>query len=183
MRPLLVLSLASALVACKSKEETPMAAKPAEPPSVPETTKLQPGTTASGIDMSKLGGQLKKEAENRPKGVITVEQVFESLGKVDLKVERTKQIVALTAAASYCANGRVDNIVVVVCEYPTAAEAETGLQAMVKKWGTMAPNALRKLNGATMLTVVTGNPADADRVSKIVSTFAALSPRSNSSGS
>src|SRR5262245_7228241 len=180
MRSLLVLSLA--LVACKSKEETP-AANSVEPPSVPETTRLQPGTTASGIDMSKLGGQLKKEAESRPKGVITVEQVWDALGKIDFKVERTKQVVALTAAASYCANGRINNIVVVVCEYPTAGEAQTGLQAVEKKWGTMAPNAVRKLNGATMLTVVTGNPADADRVSKIVSTFAALSPHSTSSGS
>src|SRR5262249_44289112 len=99
MRPLLVLSLVSAVVACKSKEETP--SKPAEPAMVPETTTVKPGTTASGIDLSKLGGQLKKEAENRPKGVITVEQVFDAIDKPEHKTTRRKQILALTAGASY----------------------------------------------------------------------------------
>src|SRR5262245_20280155 len=156
MRPLLVLSLASALVACKSKEETPSAAKPAEPPSVPETTRLQPGTTASGIDLSRLGGQLKKESENRPKNVITAEQVFDAIDKTDHKTTRRKQILALSAGASYCADARTEGgPIVVVCEYTSAQEAEQNTKLIEQKYGdAMGPNAIRKIRGSTVLTVV-----------------------------
>jgi hypothetical protein len=178
MRSLLVLCLV--VGACKSKETDAPASKPAEPPSVPESTKLQPGTTASGIDLSKLGGQLKKEAENRPKGVITSEQVFDALDKAGVTTSRRQQILALSAGAAYCADARTDKgPAVVVCEYTSAAEAEQNLKLIEQRFA-MGANAVRKLHGATMLTVV---GPKSDTTDKILSTFAALEPRTASSGS
>ncbi len=177
MRPLLVLCLVFG--ACKSKDtEQPPAAKPAEPPSVPETTKLQPGTTASGLDLSKLAGELQKESQSRPKGVISVEQVWDALDKVDIKVERKKQILGLPVAASYCADARTtDKIVVIVCEYPTARDAEQGKQMTEDKYRAMNPNAIRRVNGGTVLTIVAGgNAAQSAHIDKIVATFSALAP-------
>jgi hypothetical protein len=184
MRSLLVLSFVSALVGCKSKEADAPAPKPAEPPMVPETTPLRPGSTASGIDLSKLAGQLKKESETRPKGIISVEQVWEALDKVDIKVERKKQILGLPVAASYCADARTsDKIVVIVCEYRSAREAEEGKRMTEDKYRAMNPNAIRRVNGGTVLTIVAGgNPAQTAHIDKIVETFSALSAREQSSG-
>ena len=177
MRSLLVLCLV--LGACKSKETEAPAPKPAEPPSVPESTRLQPGTTASGIDLSRLGGQLKKEAMNRPSGVITTEHGFVALDKAGVTTSRRQQILALSAGAAYCADARTENgPVVVVCEYTSAGEAEQNLKLIEKRF-PMA-NAIRKLHAATMLTVVGPKTPATD---KIVSTFAALEPRTASSGS
>lgn len=179
MRSLLVLCLVFG--GCKSKDTEPSAAaKPAEPPSVPETTKLQPGTTASGIDLSKLGGQLKREAENRPKGVISTEQVFDALDRAGVTTSSRQQILALSAGAAYCADARTQNgPAVVVCEYTSAADAEQKLKLIEQRFAR-ATNAIRKLHGATMLTVV-GPKTDA--TDKIIATFAALEPRTASSGS
>jgi len=182
MRSLLVLCLV--LGGCKSKESDapapkPAPAKPADPPSVPETTKLQPGTTASGIDLSKVGGQLKKEATNRPAGVITSDQVFDALDQAGVTTSRRQQILAVAAGAAYCADARTEKgPVVVICEYTSAGEAEQNLKLIEKRF-PMA-DAIRKLHGATMLTVVGPKTPATD---KILSTFAALEPRTARSGS
>ena len=182
MRSLLVLCLVFG--GCKSKDTDAPAAKPAEPPSVPETTPLPPGSTASGINLAKLAGQLKKESESRPKGVISVEQVWDALDKADIKVDRKKQILGLPVAAAYCADARTaDKIVVIVCEYPTARDAEAGERMTADKYRAMNPNAIRRVNGGTVLTIVAGgNPAQTPHIDKIVATFSALTARSQSSG-
>jgi len=176
MRPLIVISLC-ALMACKGKEEAPPAAKPAEPAMVPETTEMPaPGTTASGINLSKLSGQLKSESSSRPNIPITVEKVWAALDGAGVPVDRKKQILGLTVAANYCADARTaDKIVVVVCEYPDPKSAEEAKKRTEEKFGKMSPNAIRRVNGATVLTIVSGgNVTQSPNIDKIVSTFTAL---------
>jgi hypothetical protein len=181
MRPLIVIPLC-ALLACKGKQEAPPSAKPAEPAMVPETTEMPaPGTTASGINLAGLNGELKKEAEHRPKSVVTVEQVLDALEKQGFKAEQKQQLLALSGAASYCADARVGGgVIVVICEYESPEHATRGRQAIEKRYAAGSKDTIRKINGATMLTVVSPDPAQAKRVDQIVSTFAALSPSSGS---
>ena len=182
MRSLIVISLC-ALMACKGKDEAPPAAKPAEPAMVPETTEMPaPGTTASGINLAGLTGELKKEAEHRPKGAVTVEQVFDALEKQGIKPEQKQQLVALSGAASYCADARVGGgVIVVVCEYENPEHAMRGKEAIEKRYNkAVSKDTIRKINGATMITVVSADPAQSNRVDQIVSTFSALTPSSGS---
>jgi hypothetical protein len=175
MRPLLVIAI-YALVACKAKEEAPPTPKPAEPTMVPENVPPPPpGTTASGIDLSKLGGQLKYEAAHRPHSGITVEQVFAALAQHGIEVERQKQLLGKTVAAGYCADARTpDGLVVVICEYDSASSAEEKTKLVEKRFAVVTPNATRKINGATVLTVVHSPGATGGRIDQIISIFAAL---------
>lgn len=143
---------------------------------VPENTPMPPpGTTASGIDLSKLGGLLKYEAEHRPGGTITAEQVFAALAQHDIKVERQKQLLGKTVAASYCANARTqESLVVVVCEYGSATSAEESTKLVEKRYAPVTPNATRKINGATVLTVVHAPGATGGQIDQIIATFTAL---------
>lgn len=163
--------------ACKSRsneEAKPTAATQAEPATVPETTAMPaPGTTASGINISGLGDQLKKEATHRPASGVTSEQLFDALDKAGLKTTDRKQVLGMTVNASYCANSRVDKLTVVVCEYPDVAVAQSSTKIIEKRFAAAAPTFTRSIHGPTVLTVIHGGNTSSV-VDRIISTFTAL---------
>ena len=176
MRPLIAISLC-ALMACKGKDEAPPAAKSAEPAMVPETTEMPaPGTTASGINLSGLGDQLKKEAASRPHSGITVEQAFEALDKAGIATSPRKQLLGMAINARYCANTHLQHgLAVVVCEYTDDKTAESSTKIVEQRFGAATSNVIRKVRGSTMIAVMgVDRKTNGSDVDKILATFSTL---------
>lgn len=180
MRTSLFLFVVVAAVGCKKSEDaapasgSAMAApKPADPPPSPVAEEpMAPGSTASGIDISRLGPKLEYEKTHRGAGPST-DKVFEALQKAGYAMEERKQILAATANASYCENARVAGLVVVVCEYGSEKDATAGKASVDKKWAALNPNLERVVHGASVITIVHGGNKTAD-VPKILAAVNAV---------
>lgn len=169
-------------VGCKKSEDaapasgSAMAApstQPAVPPPSPVAEEpLAPGSTASGIDISKLGPRLEFEKTHRGAGP-TTDKVFDALQKAGYTMEERKQVLASTANASYCENARVAGLVVVVCEYGSEKAAVAGKADIDKKWATLSPSLERVVHGASVITIVHGGNRTAD-VPKILAAVNAV---------
>lgn len=145
----------------------------ASPPPPAPTTTSAPGST-NLAPLAGLATRLHSEATQRPAVKVTAEQLFSALGERGITLASTKQVLAATAQAAYCALGVTrDNIAVAVCEYPTASDAQAGKQLLDTRYARLVPDAVRVLNGNTLLTVANGSkrPTVRDRV---LETFASL---------
>jgi len=158
-----------ALAACKRAETQP---PPPAPPPV-ATTQGAPGST-NLAPLAGLATRLHSEAAQRPAATVTAEQLFAALTQRGVTLATTKQVLAATAQASYCALGVTpDAIAIAVCEYTSPAEARAGKRLLDTRYARLVPDAVRTINGTTVLTVANGSkrPAVRDRVLK---TFASL---------
>ena len=161
-----------ALAACKS-DSRPAAAPPPLPPAKPapvaETVPSTGGVPGSQnlAPLANLATRMHDESSQRPHVKITAEAVFDALTKDGITLASTKQVLAATAAASYCALGVTDDsIAIAVCEYASADAARAGKRLLETRYAKLVPDAVRALNGNTLVTVANGAhvPARRDQV-------------------
>jgi hypothetical protein len=164
MRSLLVVL---ALGACSHRETK---APPPPPPAAPQTQGI-PGSQDLA-PLANLGVRLDTEAKHRPLVKVPAEKLFAALAKQGITLASHHQVLATTANASYCDLGVTkDTVAIAVCEYPSHAAAEQGKQLMDTRYAKLVPNAVRSINGSTLVTVAGTQTAERDEV---IHTFLAL---------
>jgi hypothetical protein len=136
--------------ACKG-DAPPPAPAPAPAPATPPAPEHMERTDDV---MAKIAVVLEHERAQRPNPGPTVEAVF---GKLGVDPAATKQVVAATVRARYCANGPIDGATIAVCEYASPAEAAAGRDQTRATFAALEPTRLIVIRGATMITV-TGRP-------------------------
>ena len=101
------------------------ASKPVPPvaPAVDTATKEALSPLARG---NSLVGQLADEAAARPAETVHAEQIVERLARDGIMLGNSQQSVARTHGASYCVNTRNESLYLLICEYKTTADLETG---------------------------------------------------------
>ncbi len=153
-----------ALAACK-REPAPTPAAPPSAPSAP-TTAGAPGSQ----NLAPLAGiavRMHEEAAQRPAVKVSADKLFDALAARGIELTSKKQVLAATAQASYCALGVTrESIAVAVCEYASQDAARAGKQLLDSRYAKLVPDAVRSLNGTTLVTVAngTGHPAVRDQV-------------------
>jgi phenylpyruvate tautomerase PptA (4-oxalocrotonate tautomerase family) len=161
MRTLRTTCFVLALAACK-REPAPA---PSAPPPAP-TTVGAPGSQ----NLAPLAGiavRMHEEAASRPAVSVTAEELFDALAARGIELQSKKQVLAATAQASYCALGVTrESVAIAICEYASQDAARAGKELLDSRYGRLVPDAVRSLNGATLVTVAngTGHPAVRDRV-------------------
>lgn len=167
-----------ALAACKTQRTAPHAdtrpttAAPARPIGAP-TTMGAPGS-ANLAPLAQLGSALQREHTQRPTVKVTPEALFAALRARGIELASEKQVLAATAAASYCALGVTrESIAIAVCEYATEDAARAGKQHMDTRYAKLVPDAVRRLNGNTLVTVANGT-GHRDVRDRVLETFASL---------
>lgn len=161
MRTTLILALALSLAACKRARSRDAA--PAGAPAAVAATATRPPPSP---EMRTLSGRLAFEAAHRPTGTARVEDVVATLGRAGVALTDTKQYLAATAGASYCAGGRTaDGLAVAVCEYADAAAAAAGRAHVERQFAALAADRKIVVRGATTLTTTAppGAPLAATR--------------------
>ena len=162
MRTLHTTCFVLALAAC-SRTEQPA---PTPPPASAPTTIGAPGSQ----NLAPLAGiavRMNEESAQRPPVKVTAEAVFDALAARGISLTSKKQVLAATALASYCALGvTAESIAIAVCEYASQAAARAGKQLLDTRYTKLVPDAVRSLNGSTLVTVAngTGHPAVRDQV-------------------
>ena len=163
MRTLLTISFVVALAACK-RDRTPPS--PAREPELVATSTGAPGSQ----DLAPLAGiaaRMHEESAHRPAVKVTAEQLFRALTDRGVTLTRQQQVLAATAQASYCKLGiTIENVAIAVCEYASRDAARAGKQLLDTRYAKLVPDAVRSLNGNTLVTVAngTGHPAVRDQV-------------------
>lgn len=164
MRTLHTISFVLALAACNRTPE-PAPSPTASPVSSPTT----PGAPGSQ-NLAPLAGiavRMHEEAAQRPAASVTAERLFDALTARGIELASKKQVLAATAQASYCALGVTrESIAIAVCEYASQDAAVAGKEFLDARYAKLVPDAVRSLNGNTLVTVAngTGHPAVRDRV-------------------
>jgi hypothetical protein len=161
--------------ACKHDTAPPPAPAPApqtQPALAADTTGV-PGTKdLAGLQA--LPPMMNAEAAHRPAVAVPAEKLFDALAQHGVDVANKHQVLAKTAAASYCMLGTADGTIgVAVCEYPSHDAALAGQKLMDERYKKLVPDAVRAINGSTLVTVANAEhkPAVRDRV---LETFKAL---------
>jgi hypothetical protein len=151
---------------------------PSPPPTTVEPAPAQDTIGQPGSqDLAPLAGlpaQLGDESQHRPHSKVTVEHVFDALGAKGITLVTRHQVLASAAAASYCALGVTqDTIAIAVCEYPSHEAAVAGRSMMASHYARLVPDAVREINGNTLVTVA--NAAQhRDVRDRVLDTFKAL---------
>ena len=161
--------------ACHKREAPPPAAvAPALAAPVMAEEKIgQPGTTDVGA-LAQLPNMLGSEAKDRPQVKVTVEKLFSALDAKGIKMKAQHQVLAATAGASYCSLGvTADTIAIAVCEYPTPAAAIAGEKMMNTRYAKATPDAVREVNGNTLVTIANAS-SHHDVRDQVIETFKAL---------
>ena len=165
------------VAACNHHEAAPPPA-PEQPPAA-----AQPGLAADtqGVPGSKdlqglaaLPPLMTDEAAHRPAVKIPIEKLFDALAKNGVPLAATRQVLARTAGAAYCMLGVTkDTIAIAACEYPSHDAAVAGEKLLDTRYKKLVPDAVRAVNGSTLVTVANADshPAERDRV---FATFKAL---------
>lgn len=160
-----------AIAACKRGD-----APPPPPQPVPPTVDESPGPVGSK-DLAGLAGiaaQLHDESHQRPAVKVKVEALFDALAANGITLTTTRQVLAATAAADYCALGvTAESVAVAVCEYKTLDAARAGKKLLETRYAKLVPDAVRALNGTTLLTVANGTSHREVR-DRVLDTFATL---------
>jgi hypothetical protein len=166
---LLALVFASA---CHRKEAPPAPAV-AEAPTIAEDKIGQPGTVDTGT-LGQLPNMLGGEAKDRPQTKVSVEHLFSALDAKGIKLVTQRQVLAAVAAASYCSLGVTkDTVAIAVCEYKTHEEAVAGAKMMDARYAKLTPDAVREVNGNTLVTVANASQ-HRDVRDQVLETFKAL---------
>jgi hypothetical protein len=123
----------------------------AEPsPPLPAASPRAPAMTG----MKTLASQLQREAAGRPNIALSADAIVAALADAGHPVDHRRQYLALTARAAYCSGGKTaGGLAIVVCEYPSAAAAETGRQHVTRTFPMPAGARSIAVNGATTLTL------------------------------
>lgn len=170
MRTTILFVLATA--ACSRSDVPAPSPQPSPPPAVDES----PGPVGSK-DLAGLAGiaaRLHDESHQRPAVKVKAEALFEALATRGIALTSTKQVLAATAAADYCALGvTAESVAVAVCEYKTLEAARAGKKLLETHYGKLVPDAVRALNGTTLLTVANGT-SHRDVRDRVLDTFATL---------
>jgi len=161
-------------VACKHQEPAPAPAPaPAAQPGLAADTQGVPGSK----DLQGLGALpplMTEEAAHRAPVKIPVEKLFDALAKGGVELASKHQVLARTAGAAYCMLGVTkDTIAIAACEYPSHDAAVAGEKLLDTRYKKLVPDAVRAVNGSTLVTVANADshPAVRDRVFE---TFKAL---------
>ena len=105
---------------------------------------------------------------------VTVEKLFAALDAKGVKLAAQHQVLASAAAASYCQLGVTpDTVGIAVCEYPSHEAALAGRKMMDSRFAKLVPDAVREVNGATLVTVANASQHVAVR-DQILTTFRTL---------
>lgn len=171
------LCLVLALAACKAEAHQPAPAS--SPPvagqkldGIPST----PGAPGSQnlAPLAGLATKMRDEAAQRPQVKVNAEAVFDAVTKRGIALISTKQVLAATAAASYCALGVTeDSMAIAVCEYASKDAARAGKRMLDTHYAKLVPDAVRALNGNTLVTVANGAHVPARR-DQVLDTFRSL---------
>jgi hypothetical protein len=133
----------------------------------------QPGST-NLAPLAGLPHELDDETAHRPAVKVTVEKLFAALDAKGVKLAAQHQVLAAAAAASYCQLGVTpDTIGIAVCEYPSHEAALAGRKMMDSRFAKLVPDAVREVNGATLVTVANASQHVAVR-DQILTTFRTL---------
>jgi hypothetical protein len=158
------------LFACKHEAKQVPAS--IEPPMTASSTGV-PGTQDLA-PLGRLAPKMAAEAGARPTVKVPVEKLFDALKNHGVEILSQHQVLATTAAASYCMLGVTkDTIAIAVCEYPTHDAALAGEKLLDARYKKLVPDAVREVNGNTLVTVANAehHPSVRDRV---FDTFKAL---------
>jgi hypothetical protein len=177
MRRLLVLALA----ACSSSSAPKPA--PAEQAPIPQAAPVAPvgSDTTQGVPgsqdlagLNRVMSELQREQKDRPSVKVTAEKLFGALTDKGVKFASQKQVLATTAQAEYCALGVTeDNIGIAVCEYSSERAARDGKKLLDTHYAKLVPDAERRINGATLVTVANGRSHREVR-DRVIETFLSL---------
>ena len=156
-----VATLAVALLAVSScgREPRPRTAQKSASPSasdeVASTVAAQtPAAEAPPSPQPSVFERLVAEADTRPSGTVTVEDVVAALAAAGDPTDHQQQVLASPLGASYCAvletrSGQVLS----VCEFESPAAARAGLELSRSRFDRLIPGRRFELNGSTLLTV------------------------------
>lgn len=164
--------VAICLLASCRRSDSPKPAPQAEPVAAVEQVG-QPGST----NLTALAGlprALEEETGHRPATKVPVERVFAALQDKGIALTTQHQVLASAASASYCSLGvTADTIAIAVCEYPTHEAALAGRKMMDSHYAKLVPDAVREINGNTLVTVANAS-AHRDVRDRVIDTFKAL---------
>jgi hypothetical protein len=160
-------------IACKHDATPPAAAPPPAQPALAADTQGVPGTKdLEGL--ARLPPMMSAEASHRPAVKVPVEKLFDSLAQHGVKLANQHQVLAKTAAASYCMLGVTpDTIAIAACEYPSHEAAVAGEKLLDDRYHKLVPDAVREINGSTLVTVANAEHHPAVR-ERVLETFRAL---------
>lgn len=150
---------------------------PPQPQPVAATDQIdqigQPGST-NLAPLAGLPHELDDESAHRPATKVPVERVFSALKERGVTLAAQHQVLATAANAAYCSLGvTADTIAIAVCEYATHADAVEGKRLMDSHYAKLVPDAVREINGNTLVTVANAS-AHRDVRDRVLETFKAL---------
>jgi hypothetical protein len=165
MRSTLALVLVASLAGCKPDSPSSGSgfASPTAPAAVatgsgpaPTPAPIDPKPTPSGSGpVEKIFAQMAKEKQSRPGRKPTVEEVYAAIARAGVTFDESKQVVAMSAGARYCVTAsNKAGLIVVVCEYESAADAERLAQMLIDKYQKLAPTRTFAIKGSTSIQVV-----------------------------
>lgn len=164
--------VAICLASCSNKSQNPAPAPEPVAVAAPEQVG-QPGST----NLTALAGlpqALEEETGHRPATKVPVERVFSALEDKGIALTTKHQVLASAASASYCSLGvTADTIAIAVCEYPSHEAALAGRKLMDSHYAKLVPDAVREVNGNTLVTVANAS-AHRDVRDRVIDTFKAL---------
>ncbi len=173
MRSFISLSIVLALAACKHHEAAPPAPA-AKPQDLGAPTAVGVPGSQNLAGLSELGTRLSQESSHRPTVKVTPEHLFGALAERGITLAAQHQVLASTAGASYCTLAvTVDNIAIAVCEYPSQKDAIAGEHLMNTRYKQLVPDAVREINGNTLVTVANAS-SNRDVRDRVIETFKSL---------
>lgn len=170
------LTLLALLAGCGRDRVEQDLAPPVAPPLATSAAEARPMEPSH--DLTALRTQLEWEAQHRPHGAVTTEQVFDALDKVGLPVVARQQYLGASMNASYCGGGTTTaGTAVSICEYASPQAAQQGLRFMEEQFGKSGARVNRAAHGPAVLTIVRGEADQAEAVTRALASFQRLKPQ------
>ncbi|MFT3697076.1 MAG: hypothetical protein QM831_28295 [Kofleriaceae bacterium] len=162
------------LAACsKAPAEHKQAAAQQPAPTMAEDKIGMPGSQDLA-GLSNLPATLQTEKDSRPGAKVTADKVYAALDAKGIKMVSHHQVLASIAGAQYCELGATaDTIAVSVCEYATHDAAVAGRKMMNERYSKLVPDAVREVNGSTLVTIANAS-RHADTRAQMIQTFQQL---------
>jgi len=168
-------ALIAICLAASCRKSTPPAPQSTPAPAEPMAAdKLGTPGSQDLAPLAQLPGRLDGEAKARPQVKVTPEHLFTALDQKGIKLVTQHQVLAAAAEASYCSLGVTkDTIAIAVCEYPTHDAALAGAKMMNSRYAKLVPDAVREVNGNTLVTIANASQHREVR-DQVIETFKAL---------